>query len=177
MWDYNNFSLKIEEITDIDENSQRITAVYYDSIGSKVWTEEFIRNQDNIYWQKFKPYLHFMPHITFDPPIQISPISDELGDTKTMTIREISQDSVDIYNDISVNYEIESIEGITVASGYYADCIKMRLSINYVEKAEKTYFGGNYYYWFAKGVGPVKVVTPSTSAELKSADLGIRKIP
>lgn len=145
--------------------------VFYDTLGSPIWSETYLLDDDKVYWTSFQPRLNFMPGIVFNPPVQLSPISNKPGDHKTVTVQEIWDDSLKTANPVTVEYQVEEIEDIPLQTGQYVNCIRMRMSFIYLGDSQTTYFAGANTLWFSRGKGIVRFVMPSGHGTLKSEGL------
>jgi hypothetical protein len=170
-WAYNFGSMVIEEsFATSKEGATGFRGVFYDTLGSPVWLETYLLDDDKVYWTSFQPKLKFMPGIVFNPPVQLSPISDKPGDHKTVTVQEIWDDSLKTTQPVNVEYQVEEIEDIPLLSGQYVNCIRMRMSFIYLGDSKQTYFAGANTLWFSRGKGIVRFIMPSGYGTLKSTE-------
>jgi hypothetical protein len=170
-WAYNFGSMVIEDAFPTNkEGATGFQGVFYDTLGAPVWSETYLLDDDKVYWTSFQPRLPFMPGIGFNPPVQLSPISDKPGDHKTVMVQEILDDSLKTATPVNVEYQVEEIEDIPLQSGQYVNCIRMRMSFVYLGDPKTTYFAGANTLWFSRGKGIVQFVMPSGYGILKSSD-------
>lgn len=177
-WVYSGHTSKVS-ITDenILASGTQFTLTYYDSLGEESWQEVFIQNEDGIFWRTFKSHLTQPLIVNFNPPLPVTPTSDKIGDVKRLESTETRNDSAKTTLGIRIENEIDAIEDVTVAAGKFSNCIRVKMTIMYTQPTERPWFAGTSYWWFARGVGPVKFLTTATSGELEGATLGNRKIP
>jgi len=177
-WFYNGF---ITQKKVIDENNfgsyQEYAVAFYDTLGAVVWEEDYIRDQDRIFWSGFRPQIDVIPYIRFEPAIPISPISNKPGDSRSLTVREIRQDSLRSIYQVQVTYEVESVESVITPAAQFDDCLRIHININYLDTVERPYLAGDYYIWYAHGVGIVRYIMPGDQGNLIKAILAERTIP
>ena len=177
-WLYTGTISKIQVTEESKHNNQtEYILSYYDSTGIPVWQEKHIRKDKKIFWESFVPQVPFIPAITFNPPLPAAAFSDKLGDKKTVESVETRSDSANTTANIVVDYEIVSIENVELPSGFFPECIKVRVTISYPDPVAQPYLAGTSYYWFARGVGPVSYILPSGQGGLMNAKIGNKKFP
>jgi hypothetical protein len=158
------------------ESGTFYTASFGDTLGSIFWTEKYVSKEGQIFWENFQSEIAYVPSISFDPPIEIAPISDQVGTNKSVETKASQEDSTLIVRRIRVDYEIEAIEDVKVSAGAFGGCIRMRTNITYLDATDQPLLEGNNIWWFARGVGIVKYVTASGEGELISSNSGLRII-
>jgi len=177
-WTFNGL-VKRREVVGIKDLgiSTDFMVASYDTTGALVWQDVLRESEESIYWESFKPGIGVLPQVSFQPPIPFSPFSDKLGAKKAMTVTLVQQDSVISYYNVSVNYEIDSLDPVTVPAGHFENCIRVHFNIQYLQPVPRPYFAGDYFLWFAKGVGLVKYIMPGDRGDLVLAFLGDKTLP
>ncbi|NOY59671.1 MAG: hypothetical protein GXO75_12195 [Calditrichaeota bacterium] len=177
-WVYSGHTSKIR-ITDENDlaGGTQFTLTYYDSLGEESWQEVFVQKENGLYWRSFISRITLPANITFNPPLPITPMSEKIGAVERVESTESRNDSTTTTLRIRVENEIDAIEDVVVAAGKFSNCIRVKMTIIYTEPTERPLFAGTSYWWFARGVGPVKFLTAATGGELEGATLGNRKIP
>jgi len=155
----------VTEQVEMGDSLQYILS-FGDTLGNVAWQEKYVLIQGRVYWFEFAPKIPFLPEITFEPPIEISPISGRVGFKKIVDVIESRKDSANTAWRLQIEYEIESIEQVVVAASTFPNCIRMRISLAYHDPTDAPLMEGGNTYWFAKGVGIVKYVLPPGSGEL-----------
>ncbi|MBN1541182.1 hypothetical protein JW992_03480 [candidate division KSB1 bacterium] len=128
--------------------------------------------KDAVEWTAFEPFPGVLPNLAFDPPLLLSPFSNEIGEKKVVQGVEIRRDSLAVALRVRVIYTIDSIESVRVPAGDFPDCIKMRVSTLYLDAPEQPFLAGEVVWWLARNVGPVRYSTVSGEGELQAAEIG-----
>jgi len=133
--------------------------------------------KDAVEWTAFEPFQNLLPTFRFDPPLLLTPFSDQIGAKKIVQGIEICENSATTACRVRVIYAIDSIEAVRVPAGDFPECIKMRMSILYLETPERHFLANDVIWWFARDVGPVRYSMISGQGELQSAKVGGKNWP
>ncbi|RQW01280.1 hypothetical protein EH223_15295 [candidate division KSB1 bacterium] len=167
-WVYNGeiHKMQISDITK-NEGDRLITFSFYDTLNVLLWQEKAGLLKDQIYVQSFEPMTSLLPSVSFDPPRPFAPFSRKLGNKLNFPcIETCMSDSTHSTTTVEAEYVIETVEDVRVPAGKFLDCIKMKINIIYPRTAEKPFFIGEQYWWYAPLVGPIKYDLPSARGEL-----------
>ncbi len=177
-WLYTGILSKVQ-VTEKEKkkNQTEFIMVYFDSTGIPIWKEKHILRNNKLLWTTFSPQTPYIPEIRFDPPIPTAPFSDKLGDKKRIESTEVRLDSSITTVRVFVDYEVESIENVELPTGFFPECVKMKMTISYPDPVTEPYMAGTSYFWFARGVGPISFIMPSGQGSLISAKVGNKKVP
>ena len=166
------------KVTEEDKvaSGRNLTVTFFDSLKNKSWEEGYIERDQRLYWHTFKPASPLLPTITFDPALPITPISEKRGEKEIVEATETRYDSTTTTSRIRVEYEVEDIGDIEVPAGKFRS-LRLKMTILYLDDDVQPLLAGTSYWWYARGIGPVKYLTPSAEGELEGAMLGNRQIP
>jgi len=168
---------KVTESTG-DEKTEVYTLSYYDEEGKVIiYSEEYVVEEGLVLKRSFTPAVSGFTSFSFSPPLLYSPFSDQVGASQTLKLREYRENQSQEIFGIVVDYQIEKIEDVSVAAGSFEDCIKMRISYSYQDSTDVRFMFGDYFFWFAKGVGIVKYESLGGTGELLRAKIGEKRYP
>ncbi len=177
-WIYSGSLGQVVVMDEIErDDGLQYTLSFGDTLGNIAWQEKYLMLQGRLYWLEFEPKIPLLPAISFNPPVEISPISGRVGFEKSVDVMETRKDSANTVLRMRVDYEIESVEQVVVAAGTFPYCIRMRMDMAYLDPTEAPLMAGGNTYWFAKGVGIVKYVSPAGSGELLDAERQLGSLP
>jgi len=154
--------------------------IYLYSEGAK----EYYSSDSNGIWL-YGLYLitnEYTGDVIFDKPLLLMPNNAQIGTTQvstssfSMTVYYPGYGYVTIHADITATMKILGLEDVQTSNKTLRDCFKgsMQMSM-YIREAGQTITGETTYYWFAKGVGPVKEFSSSYSGTVSAANVnGIR---
>ncbi len=163
---------------DKDKNGKLVfTLIYHDSTNTPLWEEELVKNKNQLFWSVFDPQIGLLPKTSFSPPIPVTPFSDKIGEHLDFTSIESRNDSLNTELEISLAYEIDAIEDIKTPAGTFLQCIKMRTTFSYTSPTLKPMFAGISFWWFAKGIGPVRYYNANGHGDLLAATIDGVMIP
>ncbi len=159
------------------ENPAYWRRVHRDSLGEIVWHDHLHKTDSHVIWIQFHSRIPLGPDLEFDPPLLLTPVSDQIGDSRSVTGIEYRSDSTQTSIPIRVEYRIDSIDHVTIPAGEFDHCIKWTLRYSYLEQVEHAYLEGEHTWWLAKDVGPVQYRLPGGQGVLLSAVIGGKKLP
>jgi hypothetical protein len=156
---------------------EKFTVVYSDTLGAPSWEEEYVKKNNRIYLKSYKSFSKFIPTATFEPPIPITPISENRSEIEVFESTVTHYDTAVASFKILVENVIEEIETIEAPAGQFDQCIRMKVTISYEDPPPLPLFAETSYWWFAKGIGPVKYSTATDEGIIQNASLGTRSYP
>lgn len=151
--------------------------VHRDSLGGVVWWDHLHKRDSHVTWIQFHSQIPLGPDLEFDPPLLLTPVSDQMGDSRSMTGIEYRSDSTQASIPIRVDYRIDSIDHVTIPAGEFDHCIKWTLRFSYLEPVEDAYLEGEHVWWLAEDVGPVQYRLPGGQGVLLSAVIDGKSFP
>jgi hypothetical protein len=144
-------------------------ALYGDSAGYVFWREHYISRDHNLYWDFFTPSSPMLPIVRFEPAIPILPFSDQVGSQRHLESVEKAEGRPD--QPFLVRCQIEEVTSVTVPAGTFNNTIHMSMRLRYLGEGTGLMIK-EQAFWFAKGVGPVRMEWNGKVSELQSATLG-----
>ena len=178
MWTFSGPLREIKvEHKEIVASGENYTIVYSDTLGAKTWEEVLVNRDNRIYLKSYKSFSGFLPTVTFEPVIPITPISENRSEIEVFESTVTHYDTTVTSYKIRVENIIEEIETVESPAGQFTQCIRLRVSVTYEEPPTVPVFEETTYWWFAKNIGPVKYSTATDEGVIQNASLGPRKYP
>ncbi len=163
-WEYDSPIKRIEVSDASGSPGERVmTLSYMDSSGMILWRESIVTKQQGLFWQTMTTPTGTWPEIQFNPPLPITPQSDQPEALYTVYGHEKrGQDSLLIH----VTFQIDGFETVETPAGSFTDCLKMSMNYNYNSTSMPPLLAGRSVFWFARGIGLVRFQLPSGQGSL-----------
>lgn len=178
VWTFSGPLREIKVIAkEVVASGENYSIVYSDTLGAPAWQEGFVKRDGRIFLKSYKSFSGFIPTATFEPPIPITPISDNRSEIEVFESTVTHYDTTVSSYKIVVENVIEEIKDIDSPAGKFENCIRMKVSITYEEPPILPLFEETNYWWFVKDIGPVKYSTTTDIGLIQNISLGTRKYP
>ncbi len=171
-WEYNS-PLHRMEVTDVTETPECrvLTLTCLDSSQMVLWRESIETRPQGLFWQGLTTPGGYWPEIRFDPPLPLTPQSDQPEAIYTFYgLERRGDDSIYVH----VTFQIDGYETVETQAGSFSDCLKMSMKYDYSGTFLPPLLAGRSVFWFARGVGLVRFQMPSGQGRLTRYSLGAK---
>ncbi|MCG8699305.1 MAG: hypothetical protein MI922_14715 [Bacteroidales bacterium] len=155
---YSGFMGKIE-INPVAGKKNAYRADYFLVRSSKhIYSEDYHYDENGVCQWTTLEFNGKYPKLEFDPPIIFYPISDKVGDKKSLLVNEIRhfEDGSKEIEKLQIDYHVDAICDQRSRFGHFKNCIKMSMRMSYPNNPKQKHMHGKTTWWFAPEFGVIK---------------------